>query len=153
MQLRRIITVAALVFFLHFLLCIQKASCDFSASHLPAVSLLLLSSTSHSPPLQLSHGIPLTYPGFEPQFRQLKVVKTEQDTYWMGMAETSSENLYLMQTDHLGRVLIPPFVLTELRSVGSTDSDYGFAFIPLQEGGVQVLASTNKAEDAADSDP
>jgi hypothetical protein len=103
--------------------------------------------------VELSHGIPLTYPGFEPQFRQLKVVKTDQDTYWMGMAETSSYNLYLMQTDHFGRVLIPPFVLTELRHVYSTDHDYQFALIPLQGGGLQVLVSTPKPESTHASDP
>ena len=103
---------------------------------------------------QISHGIPLTYPGFEPQFRQLRVVKTDQNTYWVGMATTGTPSqLYLMQTDHLGRVLIPPFGLTELRSVSSSDSDYPFAFIPQDEGGLQVLASTRKAEDASYSDP
>lgn len=149
-----IISFGVFVFFLHFLLCIQKASCDVSASHIPAVSLLLLSSSSQPSHLELSHGIPLTYPGFEPQFRQLRVVKTDQNTYWVGMATTGTPSqLYLMQTDHLGRVLIPPFGLTELRYVGSSDSDYPFAFIPQDEGGLQVLASTRKAEDASYSDP
>jgi hypothetical protein len=117
--------------------------------YLPAI----LAASSY----RMSHGIPLTYPGYAPEFRQLRVVKTDLDTYWIGMATMSIDgsgyHLYLMQTDHLGHVLTPPFSLTEIHHVFSSDSDYQFALLPMENGGLQVLVTTKKSDDASSFAP
>ncbi|HPQ45382.1 MAG TPA: hypothetical protein PKZ42_14260 [Syntrophales bacterium] len=93
----------------------------------------------------LSHPIPLTYNGYDEELRQCCIVKVE-DGYWIAYAKYSSVDeryFFILKTNLEGRTMIPPFLLTKLTRTDESASNYRFALIPREEGGVQVLTTEN----------
>jgi hypothetical protein len=92
----------------------------------------------------LSHLIPVTYDLKDVAVRQAKAAQVS-DGYWLAYTKYSityeEKKLYLMKLNLEGRTVIPPFHLATLTDTNDGDFLYRFCLVPLDAGGIQVLAS------------